>query len=53
MALHLSNCLKYNLEVGDTVLKSIIRLAETVAIGVLHSVDPSKEMEGEELRADY
>ena len=39
---------------GDiVVLKSIIRLTETVAIGVLKSTDPSKEVEGEEVGLDY
>ena len=39
---------------GDIVaLKSIIRPTETVAIGVLKSTDPSKEVEGEELGLDY
>ena len=35
------------------VLKNIIRSIKTVAIGVLKSTDPSKEVEGEELGPDY
>ncbi|XP_028106493.1 uncharacterized protein LOC114305584 [Camellia sinensis] len=38
---------------GIVVLKSIIRPTETVAIRVLKSTDPSKEVKGEELRPDY
>ncbi|CAL5349230.1 unnamed protein product [Camellia sinensis] len=42
------------LVVGDiVVLKSIIRPIETVAIGILKSRDPSKEVEGEELGPGY
>ncbi|GMQ09043.1 hypothetical protein CsSME_00052535 [Camellia sinensis var. sinensis] len=41
-------------QVGDiVVLKSIIRLIETVAIGVLKSTDAYEEVEGEELGLDY
>ncbi|GMP46586.1 hypothetical protein CsSME_00014677 [Camellia sinensis var. sinensis] len=41
-------------QVGDIViLKSIIRLTKTVAIGVLKSIDTSEEVEEEELGLDY
>ena len=39
---------------GDIVaLKSIIRPTETIAIGVLKSIDASKEVEGEEVGPEY
>ncbi|THG00162.1 hypothetical protein TEA_003355 [Camellia sinensis var. sinensis] len=41
-------------QVGDiVVLKNIIRPTKTVAIRVLKSTDPSKEIEGEELGPNY
>ncbi|XP_028051805.1 uncharacterized protein LOC114256373 [Camellia sinensis] len=41
-------------QVGDiVVLKSIIKLTETVAIGVLKSTDASEEVEREDLGLDY
>ncbi|XP_028117399.1 uncharacterized protein LOC114315025 [Camellia sinensis] len=53
LAYLLDKCMSL-LVVGDIiVLKSIIRPTETVAIGVIKSTNPSKEVAGEELGLDY